>query len=41
MAKQAKKTAKLHKGKKLEAQKPLRAAHTDFSITKTVNKGST
>lgn len=40
MAKNTKNTAKLHKGKKLEAQKPLRAAHTDFSITKNVDKGS-
>lgn len=41
MAKKAKKAPKLHKGKKLEAQKPLRAAHTDFSITKNVDKPST
>jgi hypothetical protein len=40
MAKQAKKTVKLHQGKKLEAQKPLRAAHTDFSITKNADKPS-
>jgi hypothetical protein len=41
MARKAKKTAKLHKGKKLEEQKPLRAAHTDFSITKNADKPST
>ena len=41
MAKKANKAPKLHKGKKLEAQKPLRAAHTDFSITKNVDKPST
>jgi hypothetical protein len=41
MAKKAKKNANLHKGKKLEAQKPLRAAHTDFSIAKTADKPST
>jgi len=36
MAKKSKKSAKLHKGKKLEEQKPLR----DFSIVKHVDKAS-
>ena len=37
MAKKAKKTAKLHKGKELEAQKPLKTggvAHEPFTIVK-------
>jgi hypothetical protein len=41
MAKKANKATKLHQGKKLEAQKPLRRAHTDISITKVVGKRST
>jgi hypothetical protein len=40
MAVKAKKTAKLHKGKKLEARKPLKAAHGDFSITKLADSSS-
>jgi hypothetical protein len=35
MAKKAKKTAKLHKGKKLEAQKPL--THSEFTVPKYVD----
>jgi hypothetical protein len=38
MATKAKKSAKLHKGKKLEAQKPLKQA--DLSIVKHVDKAS-
>jgi|HubBroStandDraft_6_1064221.scaffolds.fasta_scaffold1565685_1 hypothetical protein len=37
MAKKAKKTAKLHKGKELEAQKPLKTGgvtHNPYSIVK-------
>jgi len=37
MAKKATKTAKLHKGKKLEAQKPLKTGgvtHNPYSIVK-------
>jgi hypothetical protein len=41
MVKKAKKTAKLHKGKKLEAQKPLKGVtHNDFSIVKHVDVAS-
>jgi hypothetical protein len=40
MAKQAKKSAKLHKSKKLEAQKALRTNHTDFSIVKRIDVAS-
>jgi hypothetical protein len=40
MAMKAKKTAKLHKGKKLEAQKPLKAAHGDISVTKLAGSSS-
>jgi type VI protein secretion system component Hcp len=40
MATKAKKTAKLHKSKKLEAQKPLQVNHGDFSITKHVDSSS-
>ena len=40
MAKKAKKTAKLHKGKKLEEQKPLKQGgviHNPYTITKPVD----
>lgn len=40
MAKKAKKTAKLHKSKKLEAQKTLKTTHSDFSIVKYVDVAS-
>jgi hypothetical protein len=32
-----KSTAKLHKGKKLEEQKPLRANHSDYSVVKHID----
>jgi hypothetical protein len=32
--------AKLHKGKKLEEQKPLKSAHGGFSITKPVDSST-
>jgi hypothetical protein len=40
MAEKTKKTAKLHKGKKLEAQKPLKKGgviHNPYTITKPVD----
>jgi hypothetical protein len=37
MATKAKKIAKLHKGKKLEAQKPLAVNHSDLPIPKYVD----
>lgn len=40
MAKDGKKIAKLHKGKKLEAQKPLTVNHGNFSITKHIDTSS-
>jgi hypothetical protein len=39
MAKKAKKTARLHKGKKLEAQKPLKMS--DLPVVKNVDVPST
>jgi type VI protein secretion system component Hcp len=35
-----KSNAKLHKGKKLEEQKPLKSAHGGFSITKPVDSST-
>ena len=40
MAQKAKKSAKLHKGKRLEAQKALSVKHADFSIVKHIDKAS-
>jgi type VI protein secretion system component Hcp len=40
MAKKAKKTAKLHKGKKLEAQKALKVSQAGFSIVKHADQAS-
>ncbi|MGA8143624.1 MAG: hypothetical protein WB987_07030 [Candidatus Acidiferrales bacterium] len=30
----------LHRGKKLEAQKPLKASHTDIPVVKVMDKSS-
>jgi hypothetical protein len=40
MATKAKKTAKLHKGKKLEAQRPLKVSQGNISISKHVDSST-
>ena len=39
-AKATKKTKSLHRGKTLEAQRPLKTPHTDIPVVKNIDKSS-
>ena len=39
-AKATKKSKSLHRGKKLEAQRPLKSSHTDIPVVKDVDKST-